>query len=106
MPAVDEVAHGEAHVGLVGRRCPAAVSRSRSGGASAGRRHLDGGHRRAGERDPIRRVRRAGAQPPRGVGVLRRDVEARHAAAVAHQERAAVLQRAVEVDDGSPASIR
>ena len=97
--AVDEVAHREADVGLVG-----GDARARSGGRAAGERRRESAtstasRRPAGERHPVGGLLHDRAQTPRRFGVPRLDVEARHEAAVADEERAAVLEHAVEVDD-------
>jgi hypothetical protein len=100
-PALDQVAHREADVGLEG---------GDAGGleALAQRRHLgrrldvDAGDGPTGERAPVAGRGRARAEPrPRPLEVRRLEAEVRPRPAVAHEERPAVLQPAVEVHDRS-----
>jgi hypothetical protein len=97
-PAVDEVAHGKADVRLVGRDSGGDEPIAQRG--SVGRRgHFDGHDGLARQRDAVdggltAGAKRAGFVRPRSI-----DVEVRDGAAVAHEERAAVLERTVQVDD-------
>ena len=95
--ALDQIAHREAHVGFervdAGRVQPVA-QRGTSAGASTSRRHTGAPRRCACPR-------LAGArQAPRALGVVGTDVEVRALPIIAHQERAAVFQSAIEMDDG------
>ena len=96
---VDQVAHGEAHVGLVRRdaRPREAVAQR---GSLRGLGDLDA------HDGPSRERHLVGGRLPRGALGLRRlrvpglDVEVRHQPAVAHQERPPILEPPVEVQDG------
>ena len=97
--AVDQVAHREAHVGLVGRDArsrEAVAQRRRLGGLRDLEAHDGPSHERdlVGERLPH------GSPGPRRLRVFRLDVEAGHLPAVAHEERTSVLEPPVEVQNG------
>ena len=103
--ALDQIARGEPHVGLE-RVDAGACSRSRSGGTSDGAATSMRRDRRAGERAPVGVRGRLGAERARALGVGGADVEVRPPPVVADEERAAVLEAAVEVHDGRRAPPR
>ena len=104
--ALDQVAHGEAHVGFervdARRMQPIAQRPARRDGASTS-------IRATGSPANVRlsiELRRRHAQRSRALGIGRANVEVRTLAIVAHEERAAILQATVDVDDGNARAVR
>ena len=103
--ALDQVAHGEAHVRFerVDARGMQAVAQRWHV-----RRHLDfdSRDRLARERAAVDRLRRRHAQRACALRVGLAHIEMRPLAIVAHEERAAVFQAAVDLDDGNARAVR
>ena len=100
-PAVDQVAHGEADIGLEG---PDAVLLE---AVAEGRRVRGDGDLHPHDGPAVEGPPRGAAlarrpQLPGAGGVRAADVEVGRLAAVAHEERASTLQDPIEVDDGRP----
>ena len=97
--AVDQVAHGEADVGLVGRDAGLRQAVAQRG-SIRGLLHLDAHDRPPEQGDLVGGLLPQRAFLPRALGVDSLDVEAGNPPAVAHEERAPVLEPPEEVQDG------
>ena len=99
--AIDEIAHREAHVGLV-RRDARGRQPITERGRIGGRVDVDAHHGAARQRDVVRCALSVGAAAARRLGVRGLDVEVGDAAAFANEERPPVLEPAVEMHHGPP----